>query len=68
MAERAERAPRPEREHPIGRALYSLGRDGWGVYYSRVIANPAVTPERRASEKAALLEMHAALGALINGL
>jgi hypothetical protein len=31
--EREERAPRPEREHPIGVELYDINRNGWGFLH-----------------------------------
>lgn len=31
--ERPAREPRPEREHPIGKALYACNREGWGYLF-----------------------------------
>jgi hypothetical protein len=31
--ERRERTPQPEREHPIGKALYALNRQYWGLLF-----------------------------------
>ena len=66
MAER-ERLPRPEREHAIGQAIFALSRMGWGVYYARCIATTP-SAERKATEKAALLEQIDALRAQVDAL
>jgi len=53
---RAERTPRPEREHPLGQAIYGLNRNAFGVYYQRILATGAnPTPEMRQYEKSVLL-------------
>ena len=67
MAERAERLPRPEREHRIGQMLYTLGREGWGVYFNRVIANPG-TAEDNAYEKRRFIAQIDALKAAVEAL
>jgi hypothetical protein len=65
--ERAERAPRPEREHPVGQALYALNRNGFGVYHARCIAiNP--TPEDKEHEKRMLIAQLDAVKAQIQAL
>jgi hypothetical protein len=54
--EREERAPRPERSHPINEALYKLGRDFFTPYYNFCLsagANP--DPALKAAMKAQLI-------------
>ena len=59
--ERGERAPRPERDHEIGRALYNLSRS-WGVAFGRGSTGNA---EVKAGEKRALQAELDAVKALV---
>lgn len=67
--ERAERTPRPEREHPLGQAIYGLNRNAFGIYYNRILAkgvNP--TPEMRTYEKSVLIAAIDAVKAQVEAL
>jgi hypothetical protein len=67
--ERQERTPRPEREHPVGKALYALNREGFGVFYTRILATGAApTPEMRQYEKTVLLAQVDRVRAMIDAL
>ena len=63
------REPRPEREHPIGRALYALNREGFGVLYHRILADGAnPTAEMRQYEKGVLLAQIDRVRAMVDAI
>ena len=56
---REPRPVRPEREHPVGQALYEFSRNVWPVYHKRVVQTAYATSEEAAKvakyEKAILM-------------
>ena len=59
--DRAERPPRPERQHPIGQAQYAFGQS-WSVAYNRGLGGNA---QVKANEKLALQAQLDAMKALV---
>ena len=64
--EREPRKPRPDREHPVGQALFNLSRDYWGPLFRAIDGKRS--PEQIASKKADMLMEIAAVRGMVEAL